>query len=199
LRKAFEYGTISSTGLNHDEIESNEMDGEMMKYAQLVERLSNILSYGIEPTIQHIQALVETMTDELETHPELAKKNPIPDILSHALSEAKAADDIYGSKSIKASDAWNKVEQIAMDINISGYSPLGCTTTDTTASDQHLRYKESALRSHHEHATVLDVQSLDDAMSALMKLEHLTRLVAVEKCRLASYFDVNGEIPKEMP
>mmetsp|Transcript_18711 Transcript_18711/g.22936 ORF Transcript_18711/g.22936 Transcript_18711/m.22936 type:complete len:125 (-) Transcript_18711:87-461(-) len=123
------------------------------------------------------------MKDKLIDHPKL---NPLPDVLSIALSEAKAADDIYGPNSLNSSDAWNKAEQIAMDINISGYSPVGVTTTENHDKDERLRYKETALRSHHEHATVIDTQSLEDVLGAIMKLEHLTRLLAIEKGRLSS-------------
>jgi len=126
----------------------------------------------------------------------------MPEVVASALADAKAADDIYGPESIKASDAWNVAEQIVMDMNVAGYLAESSSPTSSSSSSlsslhddddaDRLRYKESAMASHHDYNTVVDPQSLDDAMRALMKLEHLARLLVIEKNRLSFGFGLHG-------
>jgi hypothetical protein len=175
VRKAFELGSLDSMGLIQ-----NEKD-----YVDNVNNLSNMLTNVIEPAITPIQTLISTLKDKEIKDPKMPKLGgPIPEVLADALAEAKAADDIYGPNSLKASDAWNHAEQVAMDMNIAGYT-FSDVNSDT--NKDHLRYKEAAMISHHDYSSVVDPQSLEDAMQALMKLEHLTRLVAIEKSRLGYY------------
>ena len=92
--------------------------------------------------------------------------------LKDALAEAKACDDIHGSNSAESAAAWNVVEGVA-----SGVSGIAVTTT--------YRYSEAALKSHHDYAAVVDPESLDDAVDAFVRIEHLARLVNIEGERIA--------------
>jgi hypothetical protein len=177
-RKAFELNTPATVGLADHEKE----------YLKDVNSLTDVLTNVIEPAISPIRSLISMLKDVEVSHPKMAKLGgPLPEVLANALADAKAADDIYGPSSLKASDAWNMAEQIAMDMNIAGYPTTTMANVSDTEKD-HLRYKETAMLSHHDYIAVIDPQSLNDAMEALMKLEHLTRLVAIEKARLSYYF-----------
>ena len=101
-------------------------------------------------------------------------------MLANALSEAKAADEIYGPSSRKSLDAWARAETLSVDIDISGVKPSDSNETSNSA----LRYKEAAVTSHHDYFNVVDPAFLDEALEALAKLEHFTSLVVIEKNRL---------------
>ena len=147
-----------------------------------------MLTNVVEPAIGPIRTLLSKLKDVEVSEPKMTKLGgPLPEVLANALADAKAADDIYGPASLKASDAWNMAEQIAMDMNVAGYSSSVADVSDT--QKDHLRYKETAMLSHHDYSAVVDLQSLDDAMDSLMKLEHLTRLAAIENARLSYYFE----------
>ncbi len=163
-----------------------------------VHNLSDMLSNVIEPAIDPIRTLITTLKHREIEDPKMSKLGgKLREVVANALSDAKAADDIYGPESLKASDAWNLVEQIVMDMNVAG--ELTSSSDVTKMKGEHLRYKESALMSHHDYEAVVDPQSLDDAMQALMKLEHLTRLVMIEKNRLSFGFRDDEDSKKMKP
>ena len=179
---------MTSSSDNSMNISENEKE-----YVDTVCNLSNMLSNVIDPAVAPIKTLIHTLKDIEIDDPKMVKLGgAMPEVLANSLAEAKAADDIYGPNSLKASDAWNYAEQVAMDLNISGsQSPLkDGVSPPVLEKEENLRYKEAAMISHHDFSAVIDPQSLDDAIEALMKLEHLTRLVAVERNRLSYHFDV---------
>lgn len=131
--------------------------------------------------IRQIRVLGTTiMNMELED-PKATKLGKMSDAMATALAEAKAADDVYGPNSEEARIAWDEAERV---------SRLGPTTLTTMASPGHHassthRYMETALTSHHYYATVVDPQTLSQTIDAIGKLEHLERLVRMERNRIA--------------
>lgn len=150
-------------------------------YVNSVSSLADILSNVIEPAIGPIKTLISLIRDSETGDPKLTGLGgPLPEVLANALSEAKAADDIYGPSSPKSSDAWGRAEKLSVDMDISGVKPSDSNDTSKSA----LRYKEAAVTSHHDYFTVVDPAFLDEALEALVKLEHFTSLVVIEKNRL---------------
>eukprot|EP01083_Nonionella_stella_P028880 79604_1 len=176
IRNAFETSSPDLLGLPQ-----NEQD-----YVNNVNHLYDMLSNVIDPAVGPIRTLINSLREKEIDDPKVSKLGgPMPEALANALAEAKAADDIYGPSSLKASDAWNFAEQVALEMNIFGYP--SSTPEYISEEPNNLRYKEAAMISHHDYFSIIDIQSLEDAMKALMKLEHLTRLVAIEKNRLSFY------------
>ncbi len=152
------------------------------EYVHSVNSLADILSNVIEPAIGPIKTLILNIQNAEKDDPKLSELGgPLPEVLANLLSEAKAADDIYGPSSSKSTDAWHRAEDLAVDIDISG---VKSSDSPELPNDTDLRYKEAAVTSHHDYFTVVDPSFLEEAMEALVKLEHFTSLVVIEKNRL---------------
>lgn len=156
-------------------------------YVHTVKSLADILSNVIEPAISPIKTLISYLKESEENDPKLSKLGgPLPENLANLLSEAKAADDIYGPSSSKSSDAWSRAENLAVDIDISG---MKASDVDEESKVKFNRYKEAAVTSHHDFSTVIDPNFLEETIEALTKLEHFTSLVVIEKNRLVHGFE----------
>lgn len=153
-----------------------------------------MLTNTIESSTVPIRTLICSIIYAQMSDPNISKLGgPMPEVLANALSDAKAADDIYGPSDLKACTAWNKAEKIAMDMNVTGYTSRSSMPNvfDKEKRDHLHRYKESAMKAHHEFSAIIDTKSLEDGLEALMKLEHLARLVGMEKVRLDFHFRDN--------
>lgn len=183
IRNAFEMNSPHSVGLTTDEQE----------YVTKINNLTNLLSNAIAPAIGPLRALISNLEDIETCDPKMTRiGGPLPEVLANALVAAKAADDVYGPSSQTASAAWNVAEQIAMDMNVSGY-PSSISNVSDSERD-YFRYKETAAITHHDYLAVVDPRCLEDATEALMKLEHLTRLMIIENTRLNYYFDEKAHV-----
>jgi len=153
-------------------------------YVERIHDLLDLLSIVIVPAIGPLKALISSL-EELELDDPKVTRSlgaPLPEVLANALVEAKAADDIHGPCSASSNDAWERAEKIAMDLNVSGYKASMANASDSEMD--HLLYKKAAVMTHHDYLAVVDPQSLEDAMQALMKLEHLARMMNIETNRL---------------
>ena len=113
-------------------------------------------------------------------HPSVTKLGTLSPRMAQALSEAKAADDVFGPNSVEANAAWDMAEMICMDHN----------TKDAVKGSNFNRYKEAAVSSHHNYMTVVDLTTLHNAMDAFGKIEHLHRLVKMERKRICGEDDI---------
>ncbi len=147
-----------------------------VEFVNNVNGLSNLLSNVVEPALKPIRTLIHNLEEMSMNNPEVTKVGPMPEILANALAEAKVEYDIHGPGDVKVSESFKIAEEIV----------------------EHMQYKgDDEGKIHHNYSVVLDDKALSDGMYAVMKLEHLMRLLAIEKVRLSSFVEndeLNGNI-----
>jgi hypothetical protein len=137
-----------------------------------------LLDQGSE-MIQQMKRICHLIQEMELNHPEVTKLGKMSTVMAQALSEAKAADDVFGPNSVEANTAWDIAE-------------MASTTTtipDNTKDFSTNRYREAAVSSHHNYMTVVDWTTLDHAIDAFGKIEHLHRLVKMENHRIENAED----------
>jgi hypothetical protein len=143
------------------------------KYKHIIEDLAVLM----ESTADNI-ALMKKMVGELEKleidDPSVTKLGKVSHDLAMALAEAKAADEVCGPNSEEASKAWAIAEGVSKGEEFTPPSPS-------------YRMNAKAQNAHHMYSAVVDPQSLEEAKDALGKIEHLTRLMTLEKNRVARH------------
>lgn len=104
------------------------------------------------------------------------------DALKAALSDAKAAVEVYGASSAEAKQAWDKLDS-CFGSNADGV--LEFTEECNVDSEPSLyRYSAAALKAHHLYDAAIDIELLDEALDSLNRLKALTKYVNIEKRRL---------------
>ena len=125
--------------------------------------------------LKEMRRLAEQLKELELTDPSLTSlgSNLEAESIRRALSEAKAAQDVYGAHSPEADDAWNALE--------------GCfNEEECPLESQHGRYRYSAaaLRAHLTYDAVVDAKLLDEAIVAFESIESLRKFVKLEKKRI---------------
>jgi len=156
-------------------------------YASQIKNLNDLLTSS-KPTLDQIKSLSSTLKQLEIDNPRVMTGVHISDLLAAALAEARAADDIYGPNSVEATKCWDNAQLVSDRVSITGESSSSNKDAKTN------RYKESAISSHHQYYTVVDPRSLEEAVEAIGKLEHLARQVAIEYTHLG-----HNEKGKMMP
>lgn len=116
--------------------------------------------------------------------------------LKKALTDAKAAVEVYGATSVEAKRAWNRLDS-CFGMNENGILDFKeeCTLIDdgddggnggngTANSTKTYRYSSAALKAHHVYDAAIDLTLLNEALEALGMLKGFTKFVNVEKGRL---------------
>ena len=124
--------------------------------------------------LKEMSRLAEQLKELELTDPSLTSlgTNSEAEGIRRALSEAKAAQDVYGAHSPEADEAWNALE--------------GCFSEEECRleSNGRYRYSAAALRAHHTYDAVVDAKLLDEAIAAFESIESLGKFVKLEKKRL---------------
>lgn len=104
------------------------------------------------------------------------------DALKAALSDAKAAVEVHGATSTKATKAWNRLDS-CFGSSADGVLEFSdeCNIDSEPSS---YRYSAAALKAHHLYNAAIDIELLDEALEALGMLKGLTKFVNIEKRRL---------------
>jgi len=142
------------------------------EYITLVENLSTLMESTSEKILQMKVLATQLKNLELDD-PKVTRLGQMSDSMAGALAEAKAASDTYGSNSEEAVGAWADLEKVAKGEELSASHPT-------------YRYNAKALSPHHYFKAVVDPQSLEDAIEGFGRIQHLSRLVAIEKSRIAT-------------
>ena len=139
--------------------------------------------------LKEMSRLAEQLKELELTDPSLTSLGSDPEAegIRRALSEAKAAQDVYGSHSSEADAAWEALE--------------GCLNEEEcpVESNGRHRYSAAALRAHHTYDAVVDAKLLDEAIAAFESIESLGKFVKLEKKRIDKAECIgalkNGDIP----
>lgn len=159
-------------------------------YANYIDNLHSRLN-SCKANFKQIKEVSSALKELEISDPQLTKDLMLSNPLANVLAEARASDDVHGPNSPEAVSAWEKVQQMSSYSTRSSNDSV-CTRDEeknngvetNQAKKKTNRYKESALSSHHQFYTVVDPRSLDEAITAIEKLEHLARQVEIEKSRL---------------
>lgn len=153
-------------------LRSQASDEEVHKseYQALVAQLAKLMDDSARQIKQ--MKSVATKIKDLETEdPQVTKLGAMKEEFAKALAEAKAADDVHGPNSKEAISAWDDAEKVSQGGSFAPDHPS-------------YRYKEAAQGTHHMYRAVVDPKSLEEAVDAFGKIEHLGRLAAMESNRI---------------
>jgi len=124
--------------------------------------------------LKEMSRLAEQLKELEIADPSLTSLGSDPEAegVRRALSDAKAAQDVYGSHSAEADAAWDALE--------------GCFNEEEcpVESNGRYRYSAAALRAHHTYNAVVDAKLLDEAIAAFGSIESLGKFVKLEKKRI---------------
>jgi methionine salvage enolase-phosphatase E1 len=163
-----------------------DVSSECEEYADMIHGMATILQQTQEKLLQ-MKHLAERLSQLEQDHPSVVKLGKLPANLKLALAEAKAVDDIYGPNSEQSETAWQIVQEAHND------DLKDTALTDIQGETQHAnaRYKEAALKGHHhDYNTVIDPDSLKEAIDGIGRIQHLSRLVELEKERVQDIMDL---------
>ena len=123
---------------------------------------------------KEMSRLAEQLKELELTDPSLTSLGSNPEAVGirRALSEAKAAQDVYGPHSPEADAAWDALE--------------GCFNEEEcpVESNGRYRYSAAALRAHHNYDAVVDAKLLHEAIAAFESIESLGKFIKLEKKRI---------------
>jgi len=162
-------------------------DSDCEEYAYLIRSLSANLRHTKEKR-NEIKQTVHRLSTLERNHPGVAKLGKLPAHLKLALTEARAVNDAYGIRSKQAETAWRNVTDAH-----SRPSQEGSSSAETQLETQFATeiMDLSATKGHeHDTGTVLDMDSLDDVMDGLTRIEQLAFLAEIEKERVDKIMDL---------
>ena len=144
------------------------------EYIMLVNNLS-ILMQETGSKLSQMKQLASKLKElELEDC-KVTKLGKMQEPFAKALAEAKAATDLFGVDSEESVEAWNDLKRIS-------------NGKDDGISSNHesYRYNAASLSPHHYYSAVVDPATLKSALKGLGMIEHLGRLLMIEKNRIDS-------------
>ena len=157
-------------------------------YATAIQNLSQLLD-STSFNLSQIKSVVSSL-QQIETDDPTITKCVSPKVsktLADALQKARAADTLHGPNSDQAAKAWDHVQLIS--------SRVPDVVANVLQDSKKNRYKESVVSSHHQYYTVVDPKSLEGALEAIGRLEHLMKQVKIESGRLTRS-EYNAENPR---
>ena len=140
------------------------------EYIMLVNNLSTLMEESGSKLSQMKQLASKLKELELEDR-KVTKLSKMQEPFAKALAEAKAATDLFGVNSEESVEAWNDLKKISKGDNIS-------------SNHESYRYNAAALSPHHYYSAVLDPATLESVLDGFGMIEHLGRLLKIEKNRI---------------
>lgn len=145
------------------------------------------LHYLMEDTnwsMQQMKRLIKEIKALEMKDPSLARisEGPHGDALKAALSDAKAAAEVYGASSAEAKKAWDKLDS-CFGSNADGVLEF-TEECDIDSEPSSYRYSAAALKAHHLYNAAIDVALLDKSLESINQMKQLTKFLNIEKRRL---------------
>lgn len=168
--------------------ETPEKSPGYSSYATAIKNLSQLLDSN-SFNLSKIKSLVSSL-QQIETDDPSITKCVSPKVsktLADALQKARAADTVHGPNSDQAAKAWDHVQLVS--------SRVPDVVANVLQDSKKNRYKESVVSSHHQYYTVVDPKSLEGALEAIGRLEHLMKQVKIESGRVTRS-EYNAEDPR---
>lgn len=139
-------------------------------YAHAVDALAHELTKAHEG-LKKIEILAARLK-EMEAHdPHIADMKE-GDTLKHAVAEAKAAIELYGTSSPEARVAFRQVDKVAEG------------ALEEIHEDNKARYTETAIKHHHSYNNIIDSELLQESMEAVEQILALEHFAKIEQKRL---------------
>eukprot|EP00977_Amphora_coffeiformis_P008004 scaffold1803_cov92-Amphora_coffeaeformis.AAC.27 len=156
------------------------------EYAYLIRNLAANLQ-DTKQKLSEIKQTVQRLSALESSHPGVAKLGKIPAHLKLALIEARAINDVYGPHSKQADMAWQNVA----DAHDRQQKELTVAEVQLEMQFATELSEESYMKGHeHDADTVLDMDSLEDVMDGLARIEQLARLAEIETERVDKIMDL---------